>query len=355
MKAKLYLTVCTTALLIASGQANADCPNGHVPANTGINVVSVTGGIGAFSIGGAVQQDTFDSGPKTDANCYTAGSLSIGGAPAVTAGAVVDDQGNDDPTDDVSHYLPPVTAVLGQNSTALGNGASVGRVENYTTAGADGVLGDDPETVADESADDVQQTRIVPVNNGTALGAGASVEHNNSTAIGAGAKSTTNHQVTLGTKDETIRAQGVTSQKSKDRQQGPVEVVTSDSGGRLATDGGQIFSTLGTHNDQIQHLYGLHNQQQQTLNAHTALLSEHTAKLEDHSKGLAIAMAMPDAWLSDKKRFGLFGAVGGYDGETAIGFAAIGRIDETFTLNAKVGTDTDFDNFGWQVGVGAQW
>jgi len=98
------------------------------------------------------------------------------------------------------------------------------------------------------------------------------------------------------------------------------------------------------------------------LNAHDAMLSSHAATLKDHGnrlnehdKGLAIAMALPDAWLSDKKRFGIFGAVGGFGDETALGFAAIGRIDETFSLNAKLGSDTEFKEYGWQVGVGAQW
>lgn len=91
------------------------------------------------------------------------------------------------------------------------------------------------------------------------------------------------------------------------------------------------------------------------LNAHDALLSDHSARLDEHAKGLAIAMAMPDAWLSDRKRFGIFGAVGGFEGETALGFAAIGRINETWSVNAKLGADTEFDRVGWQVGVGAQW
>jgi hypothetical protein len=112
---------------------------------------------------------------------------------------------------------------------------------------------------------------------------------------------------------------------------------------------------IGNHNDQIGELYSLNTGQQTTLNAHTALLSEHTARLDEHEKGLAIAMAMPDAWLSDKKHFGIFGSVGGFGDETAVGFAAIGRLDETFSLNAKFGSDTSFNEFGWQVGVGAQW
>jgi uncharacterized coiled-coil protein SlyX len=121
---------------------------------------------------------------------------------------------------------------------------------------------------------------------------------------------------------------------------------------------GQIKDLKQENQDQWDHIGSLElatEQQGAAINAHSALLSQHTAKLEDHSKGLAIAMAMPDAWLSDKKRFGVFGAIGGFDGETAMGFAAIGRIDDTFSLNAKLGADMDFDQFGWQVGLGAQW
>ena len=172
------------------------------------------------------------------------------------------------------------------------------------------------------------------MNNGTALGANSSVQHDNSTAVGAGAKSSDTNQVTLGTKGETIRAEGITSQTSKDRQQGSLEVVTSDSGGRIATDGGAIFSTL---------------------DAHTALLSQHTKRLDEQAKGLAIAMSMPDAWLSDKKTFGIFGSIGGFGDETAMGFAAIGRLNETWSVNGKFGADTSFEEFGWQVGFGAQW
>jgi len=91
------------------------------------------------------------------------------------------------------------------------------------------------------------------------------------------------------------------------------------------------------------------------LATHASTLSAHDDKLDDHAKGLAISMAMPDAWLSASKNFGVFGSFGGFADETAVGFAAIGRIDQTFSLNAKLGADTSFDQFGWQVGAGAQW
>lgn len=252
------------------------------------------------------------------------------------------DHDNDPSTPNVQAYVDNGAAdglsarAHGHNSAAIGAGSRVGAY------------------VYDEDGNQVfwdpqgKYPKTTPVENGTAIGANSHVSHNNSTAVGAGAKSTDTNQVTLGTKDETIRAEGITSQKSKDRQIGPREVVTSDSGGRLATDGGEIFSRLGGLESGV-------SANAAAITANTALLSEHSARLDEQAKGLAIAMAMPDAWLSDKKRFGVFGAVGGFGDETALGFAAIGRIDETWSLNAKVGSDTSFDEFGWQVGVGAQW
>jgi hypothetical protein len=121
--------------------------------------------------------------------------------------------------------------------------------------------------------------------------------------------------------------------------------------GTLATHTTQIAG----HETRIGSLETVTAGHETRLNAHDALLSQHSAQLEDHSRGLAISMAMPDAWLSDKKSFGIFGAVGGFDDQTAVGFAAIGRIDETWTVNSKLGFDTEGKNFGWQVGAGAQW
>ena len=253
--------------------------------------------------------------------------LVIDGKPIVTASGT----GGPGSWKDHQHDEP---IVKGINGVAVGDGAMVG--ERFTNDNG----------TPEDATDDFTDYRFV--DGGTAIGAGAKVTHGGSTALGAGAKSTDSDQVTLGTAKDTVRAEGITSQKSKDRQQGPLEVVTSDSGGRLATDGGAIFNQLGS-------LESASASHEVRLNAHDALLSQHSAQLEDHSKGLAIAMAMPDAWLSDKKRFGVFGAVGGFDDQTAVGFAAIGRIDETFSLNAKIGSDTEFKQFGWQVGVGAQW
>jgi hypothetical protein len=123
--------------------------------------------------------------------------------------------------------------------------------------------------------------------------------------------------------------------------------------GSLEHWAGGVNHTLGTHNDQIVALQNLTASHTASINAHSALLSDHSARLNEHEKGLAIAMAMPDAWLSDKERFAIAGNLGGFGDETAVGFAAIIRVDEHWSLNSKLGSDTQFEQFGWTVGARA--
>lgn len=140
----------------------------------------------------------------------------------------------------------------------------------------------------------------------------------------------------------------ITANKDKNDQQ---DATLIDHDSRITTNTNkniQQDTRLDGHDTQLAN----HNAR---LNAHDDILAGHGETLEDHAKGLAIAMALPDAWLSDSKSFGIFGSVGGFDDETALGFAAIGRLDETWSVNGKLGADTDFDHFGWQAGFGAQW
>lgn len=75
------------------------------------------------------------------------------------------------------------------------------------------------------------------------------------------------------------------------------------------------------------------------------------AMLGKHARGLAIAMALPDAWLSDHEKFALAFNVGGFDSETAFGAAAIFRINHNWSGNMKIGTDSGFNEIGWTVGA----
>lgn len=324
----LLTATAVSALMI--GAASAACPNGQQ----------------AYYTQGT---DPITSAPIAVEHCKRVydvnGGVAYTGDPSSHLTPVLTDHDSDPLTPDVPLVIDgkPIVSggysngdhqhtdavVKGINGVAVGDGAMVGEWVPASNGGT-----------PDDPSDDVPG-HYRYVDGGTAIGANAKVTHQGSTAIGAGAKSTDTDQVTLGTEKDTVKAPGIASQKSKDRQVGSLEVVTSDSQGNLATDGGAIFNQLGQFGS--------------TLDTHSAMLSAHSKKLEEHGKGLAIAMAMPDAWLSDKERFAVAGSLGYYDEETALGFAAIGRIDQTWSLNAKVGTDTEFKQFGASVGVRAGW
>lgn len=71
--------------------------------------------------------------------------------------------------------------------------------------------------------------------NATAVGYGASASQANTTAIGYGASTSRAGQMVFGTAANTYTMQGITSSASRAAQSGPVEIVTSDANGNLAT------------------------------------------------------------------------------------------------------------------------
>jgi hypothetical protein len=128
----------------------------------------------------------------------------------------------------------------------------------------------------------------------TAIGAGATVatSNTNSTAIGAGATTTADNQIVLGTVSQTYQAPGIDSQQSRGRQSGPLRLVTSDSEGNLATDGGSTFTEI--------------------------------AKLR---AGTAVAMAMQAPTLGPGENFGLRVGYGNFDSHAnAVGLSAMGNV-----------------------------
>lgn len=80
--------------------------------------------------------------------------------------------------------------------------------------------------------------------NGNGDNSGNNVNGVNNIAIGAGAVASRPNQVVLGTKNETYKTPGITSSKSRSRQSGALEIVTSDANGNLATDGGATFAQI---------------------------------------------------------------------------------------------------------------
>jgi hypothetical protein len=137
-------------------------------------------------------------------------------------------------------------------------------------------------------------------NGSLAFGRGARAEGDGSVAIGrdsagGAAVATMPNEFALGTARHTYTAAGITSLESRQRQQGPLEVVTSDANGHLATDGGLLFEEL--------------------------------SKL---GGGVAIAMALENPDLVGNERFGLAGNVAFWEGNVALGFTAMGVLGQNF-------------------------
>jgi hypothetical protein len=118
---------------------------------------------------------------------------------------------------------------------------------------------------------------------------------------GVGAVATLSNQYVMGTAQHTYTAPGITSATSKARQSGPLEVVTSDANGNLATDGGQIFNQLGQQQTQIKRLGN---------------------DIDRVESGVAVAMASVGPDLTGGERFGLSMNWGGFEGANAIGGGA---------------------------------
>jgi hypothetical protein len=131
---------------------------------------------------------------------------------------------------------------------------------------------------------------------GIAIGTNTQADQYGSVAIGAdsggnGAHATEQNQFVFGTQYHTYTTPGITSALSKSRQSGPLELVTSDANGNLATDGGDVFKTL-----------------------------------DEHGSGIALAMSMENPDLVGAEAFGIAGNVATFQGAYAMSFSAMGVI-----------------------------
>ncbi|QKV19740.1 hypothetical protein [Oricola thermophila] len=152
----------------------------------------------------------------------------------------------------------------------------------------------------------------------TAVGNGATAAHAGATAIGAGATTTRANQMVLGTATTTYNMPGLGSTASRAAQSGPVEVVTTDSSGNLAS---VPLDSL------ISELSGMSETDLDALNR----------KIDDvrtsSRRGIAAAMAMANAPMpSEPGRTSWAANISVYEGEVASGFAVAHRLDTALPL-----------------------
>ena len=182
---------------------------------------------------------------------------------------------------------------------------------------------------SDQGAVAVGQGATAGAVNATAVGQGATANNTGSTAIGAGATTNADNQLMFGTAGNTYQAPGITSSDSKASQtDGPIEVVTSDQSGHLATDGGFIFKQL------------------KDINNH----------LKDTDFGVAMALAMSGAFLPDHSQVALAANYGNFDGVSAFAASGVIRIVGDTVLTGGVGVGFgDLQKVGGRVGIQTAW
>jgi hypothetical protein len=143
----------------------------------------------------------------------------------------------------------------------------------------------------------------------------------------------------MGTGNHTYATPGITSNLSRSRQSGPLEIVTSDAAGNLATDGGQLFNQLDQQQTQIDRLGN---------------------DIDRVESGVAVALSSVGPDLTGAERFGLSLNGGFFEGGSAIGGGATAVVWRgnaarvALTGGIGVGLDDD-DAVGGRVGGQFTW
>ena len=178
------------------------------------------------------------------------------------------------------------------------------------------------------------------VNNGMAVGpvtqgSAPVATHANAMALGAGAVTTRPNQIAMGGANSTYTMAGIASDDSRAAQSGPLQVVTSDANGNLATADLTSF---------YPELVGLGQR-----------LGDMDKRFDRHADGIAIAVAMGGAHLPIDSRYAISGNVGVFDGTGALGFAGAARLNRNWWVHAAGGLGFQRNTVAGRVGVTFAW
>ncbi len=152
-----------------------------------------------------------------------------------------------------------------------------------------------------------------------ASGSSATASGTNSAAFGTGATASLENQQVFGTANETYAMRGITSNESRNRQSGLLEVTTTDALGNLASDGGATFTAIAAS-----------------------------------QAGIAISLALEAPDLATGENFGIRMGWGNFDGKAqALGISAIAVLErdlfvngDRLTINGGIGYGrSDFMNY----------
>jgi hypothetical protein len=227
---------------------------------------------------------------------------------------------------------------LGQGSVANANAATALGQGSLVASGATGGTA-------------VGQGAQVFAANGTALGQGAVANFANSTAIGAGASTTAPNQMSFGTASNTYTMLGITSPASKAAQTGPLQIVTSDAGGNLATNTAAGLG-LATTSD-ISSI----NSQLNTINARLGFIDARLNDLDQRvnrvgAQSAALAGLHPNPRAKGDNH--ISAAFGNYNGQSAFAAGYFRHIGTQTLLSAGVAT-AGGNNWSANTGLTFSW
>jgi trimeric autotransporter adhesin len=140
--------------------------------------------------------------------------------------------------------------------------------------------------------------------------------------------------MSFGTNSNTYTMGGITSQASKDAQTGPLEVVTTDANGNLASDGGAFQRQIDSLGKRDSELAG----------------------------GIAIALAIQQPIFHDGQTYAMRLGYGNFDGSNALGLSMAGVLDKgsfgdksSITLDTGLGFGTETGTVAGKAGVTFGW
>jgi hypothetical protein len=189
--------------------------------------------------------------------------------------------------------------------------------------------------------------------NSTAIGNGATATFANSAAFGNGATATRANQQVFGTASNTYTMAGITSGASRAAQSGPLQLVTSDASGNLATStlaGLGLASTTDITNINNQ-IAGINNQ----IAGINAQIGNLATGINRAYSGSAMAMALTGGWLPDSKNFAVSVNWGNFRGQNATAFSGYYRVSPNVVVSGGLSWGVEQGQIGGRAGMLFAW
>jgi autotransporter adhesin len=219
------------------------------------------------------------------------------------------------------------STAVGANSQATGVGSAAFGAGAIASGSQSTALGETSQATAANTVAVGYGARAT-ASGAVAVGQGAQASGTDSIAIGRGAVATQSNQIVIGSSATTVQSPSLTTPAARAAQSGPLEVVTSDANGNLATDGGELFR-----------------------------------RQNENTEGIAMALAMAATpFLENGKNIAVSANGGYFEGEGALAFTGIARLgnglilkNDSLYLTGGLGTGVQRGTFGARAGVTFSW